>query len=307
MNYFTFILTNNVLPIFLIVGVGAMLNYFFNLDVRSLSRLHLYIMVPAFMFNQLYKTEISMQLLGSVILFIIIFLFLLYIIGHSVGKLLKDGKSMENAFANSIMFYNSGNYGIPLITLAFKNDPIAISIQVIVMIAQNISNFTLGAFQASDKGDGFKQTLKGIAKLPSIYALILALSLRLLHIDIWQPVATSLDYLSQAMIAVALLTLGAQLTSTKLDFEWGVLLSNVIRLIGGPAIALLIIKLLGFHGLLAQVLFVSAGLPTAVNTVVLSLEYDSNPDFASKTVFSATLLSAFTETILIYVAQNFIN
>lgn len=306
MSYFTFILTNNIVPIFLVIGAGALFNYFFQLDIKTLSRINLYIMVPAFMFNQLYKTEISMGLVGDVVLFMVLFLLLLYIIGHGTGKLLGYDKNMENIFTNSIMFYNSGNYGIPLVTLAFKGDPLAVSIQIIVMVMQNMSNFTIGAFQAGDKGAGFKRTLLETLKLPSLYVIALALSLRLLHIQVWQPIMTSLGYISQAMIAVALLTLGAQLASTKFQFQWEVLLSNAIRLVGGPVIAFIMIYILGYHGLLAQVLVISAGLPTAVNTVLLALEYDSEPDFASEVVFSATLLSAFTEAIFIYVAQHFI-
>jgi len=247
-----------------------------------------------------------MDQLNKVLIFMAIFLFVLYIIGHMIGKLIKADKSMENTFTNTVMFYNSGNYGIPLISLAFNNNAMAVAIQVIVMVIQNVTNFTLGAFQANDKGGSLIDNLKGVAKLPYIYALFLAIILRLLNLEVYKPIMVSLNYLSQAMIAVALLTLGVKLDSTKLDFEWNVLLSNIVRLVGAPIVAFIIIKLLGFHGILAQVLFISSGLPTAVNTVVLSLEYNSQPEFASKVVFNATLLSAITETVLIYIAQNFI-
>ena len=43
------------------------------------------------------------------------------------------------------MFYNSGNYGIPAAQLAFApHAAFATAVQAIVIMLQNISNFTIG-------------------------------------------------------------------------------------------------------------------------------------------------------------------
>ena len=53
---------------------------------------------------------------------------------------------------------------------------------------------------------------------------------------------------------------------------------------------------MGLHGMLARVLFVSSAFPTAVATVLFSIEYDKEPAFTADVVFITTLLSALTVT-----------
>jgi hypothetical protein len=42
------------------------------------------------------------------------------------------------AFGNSLMFFNSGNYGLPLVDLAFRGDPVAVTGQLMIILIQNI-------------------------------------------------------------------------------------------------------------------------------------------------------------------------
>ena len=57
-------------------------------------------------------------------------------------------------------------------------------------------------------------------------------------------------------------------------------------------------------GIMAQVMIISAGLPTAVNTALIAVEFDNKPDFASQTVMISTLLSSVTLTVVIYFATK---
>ncbi|MDY0394104.1 hypothetical protein RWE15_05945 [Virgibacillus halophilus] len=47
-------------------------------------------------------------------------------------------KKEKITFSNSVMFFNSGNYGVPVNDLVFKSDPVAMSVQVIMLTLQNI-------------------------------------------------------------------------------------------------------------------------------------------------------------------------
>jgi predicted permease len=57
-----------------------------------------------------------------------------------------------------------------------------------------------------------------------------------------------------------------------------------------------LLHVMGLHGMLARVLFVSSAFPTAVATVLFGIEYDKEPTFAADIVFLTTLLSAITVT-----------
>ena len=78
-----------------------------------------------------------------------------------------------------------------------------------------------------------------------------------------------------------------------------------LRLCIGPLLGLAFVLLLGFKGDLAQALVVSTSFPTAVNSALLAMEYDNEPDFAASVVFYSTLVSAVTVSVVIYLVKHF--
>jgi hypothetical protein len=117
----------------------------------------------------------------------------------------------------------------------------------------------------------------------------------------WEVIVSIKD----AFIPLALLTLGAQLGLVVKDRQkYPVTWSVALRLLLSPAVALGLIYLLGLHGFLAQVLLISASAPTAVNCMLLCLEFDNHPDYAARAVFYSTLLSPITVTLTIFLAQG---
>ena len=140
--------------------------------------------------------------------------------------------------------------------------------------------------------------------MPAVYAIAAALILKCIPFDftttfIW-PAAV---YLKDGLISIALLTLGIQLSKATFEFKnVEVYLASAARLIGGPALALLIIFLMGIQGEMARMLFISSSVPTAVNTALIAMEMDNEKDFSSQVVMTATLLSAVTLTVVIYLS-----
>ncbi|HZK26823.1 MAG TPA: AEC family transporter [Thermoclostridium sp.] len=317
MNVFLFILTNNLIPIFTLIFIGILVDKKFHLDVSTLSKLNLYIFVPAFIFANVYTTNIPMDMLKALAIALLI-LFANWLLSFFIGKMRRFDVSMTSAFASSLMFYNSGNFGIPLITLVYSSKPfiidgetpflaLALTVQVIVLIVQNVSLNTLGVFNATRGSSGsIKIALKKSLSLPALYFVLAAFLFKLLPYDLTQfPLWPALEYARSGLISIALLTLGVQLSHTKFKLkDLIVYLSVFTRLIIGPAIALLLVLAFRIDGIMAQVMIISAGLPTAVNTALIAVEFDNKPDFASQTVMISTLLSSVTLTVVIYFATK---
>ena len=55
---------------------------------------------------------------------------------------------------------------------------------------------------------------------------------------------------------------------------------------------------------LAQMLLISTATPTAINVMLLCLQFDNHPDYAARTVFYTTLLSPLTVTLVIFLAKS---
>ena len=105
------------------------------------------------------------------------------------------------------------------------------------------------------------------------------------------------------MISIALVTLGVQLSKTRINFRIRTpYIAAFCKLICGPAAAFILIKLFGFEGVTAQAAFIASSAPTAVNTALLSIECKGDSDFAVQAVTISTLLSAATMTTAVYLA-----
>lgn len=298
------ILKDIILPIFVIMGIGFFMQKKFNLDIQTLARINIYFLVPGFIFVKLYSTQFSFNLFVKVLIFFVIYVFILYLISILVARITGADKGMKTSFSNSVMFFNSGNYGVPVNDLVFKSDPLALSIQVIVLTLQNIFLFSYGIFSLQSIKIGKLQAAIGYFKMPVLYALIAGVTLNIFSVPIPSFIWVPANYISEAMISLALLTLGAQVANIK--FKSGlssVYFSLLLRLIVGPLIALGIIFIFGMHGITAQALLIASAMPTSVNSAVIAQEYKNHPNFAAQVVLFSTLFSAITVTMVIYLAR----
>src|SRR5699024_8370871 len=200
--------------------------------------------------------------------------------------------------------YNSGNYGLPVNDLVFQSNPFAMSIQVVAMAFQNMFLFSYGVFSLRAADKGTLKALLGYFRMPVLYGLLAGLLFNFLNVSLPDLILVPAEYIANAMIAMALFTLGAQVAELRITKGLRlVYLSVTLRLIGGPLIAYLMIILFGIEGITAQALFISSAMPTSVNSSVIAQEYSDDPTFATQTVLFSTLASVATVTFVIYLAR----
>lgn len=287
-----------ILPIFLVMALGYAFAKSFTLDLASLSKLNFYVFIPVFMFYSLLIFKPGDREIAMTLLFNLLLAFMTFLAMYGVTRWQKFPPDLAATSTLAVMIFNSANFGIPVVELAFHGEGVAI--QVITITAMNVITYTLGVLIIG----GWSEWRKGVAtilRLPILYALLLALLIRGLGLDLPDALMTPLKWTADAMMPVALLTLGAQLGQSGLSlrnskFLW---ITVAARLLICPLLALLLLKAMGFHGLLARVLFVSSAFPTAVTTVLFGIEYKKEPTFAADAVFITTLLSSLTVAVAI--------
>ncbi|WP_211748263.1 AEC family transporter [Paenibacillus sp. Marseille-Q4541] len=300
MGLFLSILLNNVIPLFLVMTIGFVVQRTRGLDIKTLSNINFYILSPAVVFNLLYTTDISMSLFGQVMAFFVLFMLMQYLLCWVVIKLLRLEGGMPAAMRNSVLFANSANYGLPINELAFSGNPLTLGVQVIILMLQSFLPNTYGIYSVNAHQVNRKAILRTIAGQPVIYAIPLAFLLRFLGVELPNTIQIPLNYLYAAFIGMALLTLGVQLGAMKWTFvkkgSLTVAISVFLRLIGGPLLAALTVILLGLDGLVAKALIVSSCVPTSLSSMILAVQFDNEPEFSSQAVFFSTLLSTLTVT-----------
>lgn len=295
------ILIYNVIPIAALLGVGILLQRIFALDIRTLSKLNFYLFSPVIVFKMLYESELTTGVLLKVLLFFFIFMAALYILTELVIRLRGYRDGMKSAMRNSVLFYNSANYAIPLNQLVFAGNPFTMSIQMIIMMMQSLIPNTYGIYSVNSHKSDKTKVLKTIAGMPVVYAIPCGFAVQKLAVTIPEPILIPIDYVADGFVVSALLTLGVQLGAMKWTFRASdVFISSTLRLAAAPVLGALVVWLLGIEGLMAQALILSCAVPTSLSSVLLAVEFDNEPEFCSQTVLSSTILSMFTVTFVIY-------
>lgn len=289
---------NNLFPILLIAGIGYLCGKYLNVEPRSLSRVIFYVFSPCLIFNLLTTSQLSSSdmirmigFTGSAVICVALVTFLL-------GKMIKLNRKMLAAVVLCTMSMNAGNFGLSLNLFAFGEAGLAQA--SIFFVTTALFTYSLGVMVASLGTASLKQSLLKLIKVPTLYAVALAL------IFIWQgwqfplPLERTTTTLGNAAIPAMLILLGLQLQAnhgarqtTALVFASG------MRLVGGAVLGLVLGLVFGLQGVAFQAGVIEAGTPTAVLATVLSTEFDAEPAFVTSVVFSTTLLSPLTLTPLL--------
>jgi len=172
------IFVENILPVFIAAGLGYLLDRKFDLDVKTISRMAFYVLSPCLIFTSLTQSSVSGEEFGSIILFEVLMMAILLAITWSVARQARLTRQQEGAFLLSVLFVNSGNYGLSVNLFAFGKEALARAI--IFFVGSTVLMNTLGIFLASRGRANVKTALLNVFKVPMIYAVILAFAARAL-------------------------------------------------------------------------------------------------------------------------------
>lgn len=311
MNEFIDILLNVLAPIFMLVGVTAFIGRKFKLDPRGVSTLLIYVFVPALSFKTLIQLDIGgiddiiTGEFGQVFVYTAILMVGMTVLGLLLTTWLGVKRQVRSAFALVISMPNAGNYGIPMCTFAFGAEGGALAL--LFYVSSSIVVNSLGTFVASSGALDFKQAVGNVFRVPSIWGVIIALTMNILNIPLPQSLERGIFLAADATLPVMLALLGfllGQMDIQRLDVPWlWVTVACVIRLIGGAIIGFLLAGVMGFTGILYAVAVLEAAMPTAVMANALAAQFGSDSQFTSAVTLISTLASIGTMTLLIAILR----
>ncbi|WOO39895.1 AEC family transporter [Rubellicoccus peritrichatus] len=278
-------------PVFILIGLGALLDRLLNLDAKTLVQLNFYVFVPALVAVKIIDSPVSLAEFGGVAIAALLSLLLCGAVAWLIagrGKL----RPQRPLLVSTAMFTNAGNVGIPVAALAFPD--FGAAYMGAILMVQNFACFSIGMILLADmKPKSALDFIKVLLPVPVTWAIVLALIIRSTNLHVPEPLFTPLSYLGDGLIPVALLTLGVQLRRSlggSGDFIF-LTVGMLLRLLLGPLIVFAVAILLPLPEEGRQVLILSGVLPVAVNVYILAARYESNASLASQLVFWSTVLS----------------
>ncbi|MBM4466715.1 MAG: AEC family transporter [Chloroflexi bacterium] len=293
------ILYNNILPIFIAIGLGYSLERRLKIEIKSVSRTIFYALSPCLIFSSLVQSPVSGAELWRIASFQILATLGVALVAWGVARALRFDRAMESAFLLVTLFVNSGNYGLSVNLLAFGETALARA--VIYFVVSSLLVNTVGVYLASRGKASAFDALLNISKMPIVYAVFLAIFVNLINLNVTEsPVFKAVEMVGKGAVPLMLLLLGMQLAETSV--AQGMKLSGLaafIRLVVAPVIAWPLVNWLSLTGPTLQACIVEASMPTAVTSTVLAIEFDVEPEFVTSVVFLSTLASPLTLTPII--------
>jgi hypothetical protein len=251
-----------ILPIFLVVGTAAFIDYKLDINPHAMSRLLIYLFMPALVFHSLAFMDIQAGEATQLLIATILNSMIMAALSYGLARLLGYDRQLESAFVLSVALINAGNYGIPLNRLAFGDDGEARAILCYVASAILINSF--GVFVASRGSVSTREALLNMVRVPLPYAAALGLLVNATDFHLPGPLTDSLDLLLVA-----------------------------------PVIAVGMALVFGLSGVARNVFIVEVSTPTAVLSGVLALEFGSDAEHVTATILISMLASIITLSVLL--------
>jgi hypothetical protein len=291
-----------ILPVFLIILAGYILEKRMDLPLAPLSDVSLFLFSPCLVFSALIEREISYSMAGDLFLFMILYTVALLAVAFLAGRFMKMEGDARGALCLSTAMMNVGNFGLPLSYFAFGDRGLEASILIFVMF--NLSLGTVAIMIAQGSGAPLRRILLNTCKIPIFHAVLLAFCLKYLQLEVPGFLLRPVGLLGQAAIPLMLVLLGMQLARTQFQGNTSFIsVSVLLRLVLAPLLAMGIASLLGIKGLTRDVVILQTSTPSAVLPLLYALRFNTRPDLLAGAIFATTLLSALSLTVILYLQQ----
>lgn len=298
------IFIDNMIPVLAIAAVGVILRRRLDISPAKISSMMFYVFSPALAFNAVYTRDISGGDFLRVYSATLALLALITVASFFFFRWqnIKPGERATTLVSTFV--FNGANFGISIVSFAFGAE--ALTYAVIIYIAGSTVAWTLGVYVSSNGKASMLNSFQSVLRTPVVYALALAFALKGAGISELPPaLSRTSQLLADASIPLMLVLLGLQLGGFHKPDRWRLLLSGtVIRLLLAPLVAVAVASLFDLSGAARLAFILQAGMPTAVLTIILAYEFDTDRDLALNLIMTTTLVSPITLSVIIYFLQS---
>lgn len=298
-----------VLPMALTMGIGALVRTVGIVkreDMGSVDTLIFKVLMPCLLFKNIYHIDFSSNFYHREVAYTCIGIGLVFLVAVILPpRLVKDSRqaaSIGQAVfrCNYVLFgvavtesiYGKGNAGLTALLGA-----------IVVPVTNALSIVLLE--MARNQQASLKKLLRAVLSNAMVIAAILALCLKLLHIELPPFVLSVVEDFAGITTTLSFISLGVglnlkELRQNRRPMTIGVLL----RMILIPAIFLPITVALGFRGKALCAFTILFASPTAISTYPMAVAMDADGPLAGQLVCITSLVSVVTMFLLVFCFQS---
>ena len=287
-----------LLPVFFIMGVGYYLGKKDpNFNTKFITDLAGTIGTPAMIFYTITTTGVTLDIFITYFIYALIIISAFAILGIIFLLILNKDPITE---LPPLILPNTGNMGIPICLFAYGTAGLGVASAIASVII--LLHFTLGILLASKK---FSFSI--LIKNGPIYGIIISVLFLYFEWDVPGYLENTTFLLTYATIFLVLMSLGIALTRLKVISWAHATILGLVRVILGPVIGFILIKVLDLSGYMAGVLLIQSSMPSAILTYLVGSMYSEKRvvDNIASVIVSSTLLSFISVPVVVFLALKY--
>lgn len=307
---------NTVLPIFIIVALGWVLLRvkFITPDFTATAeRLVFKVALPVMLFTEVSSADLDTDFDGRFIIFCCAGILISFILLCAFVPIFIKRDDRRGAFIQGIYRSNFAILGIPLAENMFGGDGMAQISMVMpfsIILFNVFAVFILSIYAPKDIKLTPPQFIRciiiNIITNPLIISVVAAVPFMIFKAEFPLVVTKSLGYISNMVMPLALISIGASFKFDALRGRIGTaLIAALLRVAAVPAIAVSIAVLLGFRSTQLGIILILFGAPTAVTSYIMAKNMKSDHELAAQIILLTTLMCAVTLFAGVFVLKNF--
>lgn len=292
----------SILPIFLVVGAGAVLRRIALVDNTlwpGLEQLCYWFLYPALLFITILNADFSGLRVGALLAALLMAIALMIALVAALWPAIRSTAIVEHGEFSSLFQTAIRWNGFMALAVAEKIFPtegaavVALVMAVIIVPINVASVFVVTRF--ADRGTDWAGIARSMALNPLILGAGAAIVLRLLSIEVYGPLNEALDLVGRAALGMGLLVVGAGLRIGDIARPRpAVAISAVLKLVLFPLLLIGIAVAIGVTGNELRYLALCASVPTALNGYVLARQLGGDAELYAATATVQTALAFFT-------------
>ncbi len=301
-----FTLLPNLIPLYLLIAIGYLAGRFYDVDRTTLANLAVFIMMPVMVFSFVATLDLHLEYALLPVVMYGIQTIVAFGSFWLAGRIYDD--TTPNLLAMCASMGNFGYFGLPVILLMFP--PEWIGVYMFLLLGNILFEATVGYYIAARGHFDVRQSLRKLAKFPSIYAVVLGILVNLSGFQLPDVFFTYRDYFKGAYVIVGMMIIGTALSQVNKLVLGPRFLAMVFlgKFVAWPVLAFLTVTLDSlftqwFEPEVHQLLLVLSTVPPAANIAAFAAQLNLTPAKAATTVLIGTVFALFYMPALFAILQ----
>ncbi|MEW9123875.1 MAG: AEC family transporter [Thermotaleaceae bacterium] len=300
---------NQIFILFLLLLMGYVskrLKIISNDMNRDLSNLVIKVALPALIISSLSSYDFEKEMLiksGALIVISCAVYGLSIFIAAVVPKFYGVEGTTKDIFQFMTVFSNVGFMGYPIINAIYGEQGVFYT--ALYNLPFNAVLWTYGVMVLSRPMAAPKQVVldnRGSVQIkqlinPGLVSVMIGLCLFMTSTKLPGPVFSAFQAMGNTSTPLSMIFIGSILADTKVRAIFTnskIFVASTLRLVVIPVIVMVVLRLLGFEGMMVGIPVLISAMPVAANCAIMSTTYGNDYYLASQGIFISTLLSMAT-------------